>query len=74
MTMIYKNPTKKERAIKELKAEARARGENMTTFVPDKEKVQALYLKFGGLLVDENTEEGAEPAEKKPKRTRAPKA
>lgn len=45
------NEVKVQRAIKQLKDESRARGEEMSKFVPDPAKVRELYLRFGGLEV-----------------------
>ena len=53
MTLIYLNPTKRVRAVDELKREAMARGEKK--FVPTEEQIQEKYLGYGGLIKDEVT-------------------
>lgn len=61
---MYANETKRQRAIKQLKDQAREKGVDMSTFVPAESDIKALYLKFGGLFIEEPKVEKKEEVKK----------
>lgn len=70
MAKILVNEAKVNRAIKTLKEEARQKGEEMSKFVPSDESITALYLKYGGLMIDEQGEVAVEGTTETPKKPR----